>query len=478
MLHEKHKDWIETRGLSAELAEKLGIFTAKDGSGYWLSVPYVERGKTVNHKYRQTAEKRHRMDPDAPLCLWNHDSLIEAPEGSTFIITEGEWDAMAAMMAGHKFVLSVPNGASGDPTEGPIDPETDRFKYIWRSRELLDRVGTFILATDGDEPGRILAAELARRLGPERCKFIEYPWGASKPLKDLNEVLLDFGVTGVAELLNSAKPYPVKGLFRLSDFPDPGPMPIIPIGISGLSDMVNIVPGTLTVLTGYPGQGKTSLSMVIVANMLRQKIAVCLGTFETMPRPVLQRRLRACILQCGEYQIPAARIPEADKLIDEHLSIIAQMVGEDDEMSLEDILERARIAVLRDGAKVLLLDPWNEIEHKRRHDESETDYIGRAIRAIKHFMRQYQVAVWIVAHPSKPGMGESKKKIPGLTDISGSMNWANKPDYGVVCARPDKSTNIAEVHVTKVRMGLPGREGKVALAYDHRTSSYHETVTP
>jgi twinkle protein len=476
MLHDKHKEWIEARGLSAELAEKLGISTRHDADGYWISVPYVERGKTVNHKYRQTMEKRHRMDANAPLCLWNHDVLLDAPEGATVVITEGEWDAMAAIMAGQPYVLSVPNGAVGETSEGPIDPDNDRFRYIWRSRDLLDRVGTFILATDSDEPGRVLAAELARRLGPERCKFIEYPWGSGGPMKDLNEVLQAFGVTAVSELLNSARSYPVKGLFRIRDFPDPGPMQVIPIGIHGLRDLVNIVPGTLSVLTGYPGQGKTTLTMVMVANMIRNRIAVCLATFETQPKPVLMRRLRACIAEAPEFQISDTAAKTADKLMDEYLSVIAQMVGEDDEMGLEEILERARIAVLRDGAKLLILDPWNEIEHKRRSDESETEYTNRAIRAVKHFMRQYQVAVWIVAHPAKPGINDSKRRVPGLTDISGSMHWANKPDYGIVCTRPNKESNVAEIHVTKVRMGLPGREGKVALEYDYRSSSYLESV--
>src|SRR3546814_2766159 len=77
MLHDKHKQWIEARGIPADLAEKLGLETTRDGAGFWLSVPYVERGQVVNHKYRQTSEKKHRMDQGAPLCLWNHDVRSE-----------------------------------------------------------------------------------------------------------------------------------------------------------------------------------------------------------------------------------------------------------------------------------------------------------------------------------------------------------------------------------------------------------------
>jgi twinkle protein len=64
--------------------------------------------------------------------------------------------------------------------------EERRYECVQRSRDLIDKVSTFILATDDDEPGRVLAADLARLLGPERCKFILYPDGC----KDLNDVLV------------------------------------------------------------------------------------------------------------------------------------------------------------------------------------------------------------------------------------------------------------------------------------------------
>src|SRR5688500_17770196 len=68
-LHPRHSAWIEARGISADLAAKLGLVTVNEGAAAWLAVPYVERGRTVNHKYRLTSEKRHRMDTDAPLVL-------------------------------------------------------------------------------------------------------------------------------------------------------------------------------------------------------------------------------------------------------------------------------------------------------------------------------------------------------------------------------------------------------------------------
>ena len=471
-LHPKHREWIEARGISGDLAVKLGLVTVREYGKNWLAVPYVERGRTINHKYRLTSEKRHRMDPDAPLVLWNHDCLI-AESDQPVVICEGEWDAMVALDLDWRAV-SVPNGANSEPDDDPANAK--RYEFLWRARDLLNRVKRFILATDDDVPGRALRADLIALLGADRCSFVEYPF----PAKDLNEVLLDHGRDAVHKALREARPVPVKGLYRLSDFPDPGPLPTIALGIPGLGEMVPIALPSLTVLTGWAGQGKTSLTVAIVADKLRHGVPVCIGTFETMPRPILERKLRAAILQCAESDlssVPRDRMADADAKIHANLTILSQMVGEEDELDLDGVLELARIAVQRDGCKLVIIDPWNEIEHKRRRDENETQYTNRSLRAIKHFMRVHNVAVWIIAHPGKPGANfRPGKDIPGLMDISGSAAWANKADYGVVYTRPDKETNVAKVHVTKVRMGMPGREGAIELEYDWRISGFRPLI--
>lgn len=475
-LHPKHVEWIEARGLDPELAAKMGLSTKRDEQGFWLAVPYLEQGRPINHKYRQTSAKRHMMDGGAPLLWWNVDCLNDPAVSSPshpVVITEGEWDALAAMQAGRPHVLSVPNGAPSEATDATLDPEQDaaRFGFFWRSRELTDRVARFIIATDADRPGRILAHELVRRLGAERCLFVTYPDGC----KDLNDVLLQHGAAAVAGVLSSAKAYPVRGLYGIDDFPEPPEVQKLSHGIPALCDMLPVVPGTFTVGTGYAGQGKTSLIVKMLANLMRQRVTVALGSFETAVKPILVRKLRAAICETGEYNCPDDLAADADELIRQHLRIIAQQASDDDaDMTLDDMLELARIAVLRDGAKLVLIDPWNELDHKRQSDESETDYTSRAIRTMKRFARTYDVALWVIAHPAKPQMVGAKLPVPGLYSISGSAHWANKPDFGFVVHRPKRDTDLVDVHVTKVRMGLPGKMGKVTLEYDWRASRYLE----
>jgi twinkle protein len=465
-IDKRHVEWLDRRNIDVTIAEKFGVTTTRDASGFWLTVPFTEAGKPVNHKYRMTSEKRHRMDKDAPLLLWNADALShpEVLAGTPLVITEGEWDALAAMSAGLRHVVSVPNGAPQQATDAPI--EAKRYQFVHRHLDALDKVKTFVLATDGDDAGRILAADLVSLLGPERCRFVTYP----DQCKDLNDVLMLYGHSAVVEVINGAKPYPIKGVYGIDDFPEKSAVVAWPTGIAPLAEMLMIVPGTLTVFTGYANMGKSTVVNSLLAHLIQHNIPVCIASFETEVKPILRDNLRASIARCSLHDARSRDMTAVDALIRENVSIISQLVEEDDEMDLDYFLDLCRTVVIRNGVKVIVLDPWNELEHKRRRDETETDYISRALRAIKRFAKQFDVAFWIVAHPTKPQ--EGKARVPGLYDISGSANWANKADYGLTYHRAQPDQNRAELRVTKVRMGLPGQKGSVFVSFDFRSSEF------
>jgi twinkle protein len=471
---EQHRDWLVARGITEETAAKFGLHTHNDGHSQWLRVPFMENGQAINHKWRKTKAKDHRMDTGAPLLLWNHPAVVEAARtGEPLIITEGEWDALIVAQSGLPLVTSVPNGAPDILTDDVFT--ATRYEWFHRHRKVLDHVSKFILATDGDDAGRVLAADLARLLGPERCFFIEYPEGC----KDLNEVALGYSEQEVVDTLRRAKPYPVVGYYRASDYPEPPPFRAYDIGIAGLENLWPLVPGTFSIVTGWPGHGKSTAVLAAVAHLINQGLPVALGSFETMVKPVLVRRLRATIYGCHEYDDMATRPGPADAVIEEKLGIISNLHANDDtELSIEKIIELAIVAVLRDGVRLLVMDPWNEIEHKRRQDESESEYVGRAIRLLKRFAKDYDCAVWVVAHPRKPTHGDGTPKRPSLLDLAGSANFANKADYGVIFHRDDLGGDQVVATVVKKRMGLPGAMGIKHLAWSAAHSRYFDETTP
>jgi twinkle protein len=342
---------------------------------------------------------------------------------------------------------------------------SNRYRFLYESENDLAGVKEFIIATDGDGPGRVLAHDLAAILGPERCRFISYPDGT----KDLNEVLLKHDVRGVVELVNHAKPYPVQGLYSFSDIPDAPPVQGMDTGIACLDDKMQIVLGTLTVFTGYSNMGKSTVINTILAHCISRGVPVCIASFETMPKPILIDGIAKALVGCSNYEFhdhPDRRSSYA--VVEERVKVITNALDEDLEFDIDTFLETARTAIIRDGVRVVVLDPWNELEHKKRRDETTTEYVGRAIRKVKAFTKRHNISFWIVAHPTKPIKGTNT--MPSLYDISDSANWANKADYGLVYHRPDKTVNEAQLAVVKVRMGLPGEVAVSTVKFDHRVS--------
>lgn len=477
VLSEAAARWFEKRGIDPETAARCGVFTQlHEQTGANVVVfPFLERGVAVNEKFR-THDKRFWQREGGKKTFWNHDALLDpslAQGINRLIITEGEIDALTAIECGFPLAVSVPDGAPQKLGEGPIDPTDDKkFEYVWNCWDALAKAKAVIIATDGDAPGKVLAQELVRRLGVERCLFVEYPDGC----KDLNDVLLKHGQAEVARVLNAAKPYPVKGLYGLQDYPDlPEPV-AYSTGFERLDDHFRPVLGGFFVVTGVPGHGKSTFLSAVACNLAEiHGWRICVASFEMPPVPYHRNLLRQYHLAKHPNWMSAQDKAQADAWIAEHFRFISQMPGDDDQdLGIEEILDLAGAAVVRHSIKALVIDPWNEVEHKRRRDETESDYIGRAIRAIKRFARRYDVAVFVVAHPVKlGGQGKGIAK-PNLYDISGSSNWYNKCDAGIVVWRDDVASSNVEITVLKPRFRAIGKPGIVHMQLNEGTGRFSE----
>jgi twinkle protein len=212
-------EWFEKRGISRETVDRFGCY----GTAQWfpqanaekrcVAIPYHRGGELVNHKYR-SEKKEFRQDKDAERTLFNVDAL----EGQdTAIFVEGEMDVMALAEAGTLNVVSLPDGAPAKLKDEP-DPDDKRFVSLANCETELSQIEKFIIAVDADEPGNVLAEELARRLGRERCWRVQWPTLNDAPRKDANEVLVEDGAEVLRECIEAAAPYPVSGLYGAAEF--------------------------------------------------------------------------------------------------------------------------------------------------------------------------------------------------------------------------------------------------------------------
>jgi twinkle protein len=122
-----------------------------------------------------------------------------------------------------------------------------------------------------------------------------------------------------------------------------------------------------------------------------------------------------------------------------------------------------------------VIDPYNEIEHRRPANMTETEYVSQILGKVKRFAQNHGVHVWFVAHPMKLPRENGKVPVPTLYDISGSANWANKADIGFAVYRNDQA-ELVEIYVQKVRHKWVGKIGRIELVYDKVTGRYSEPV--
>lgn len=64
-------------------------------------------------------------------------------------------------------------------------------------------------------------------------------------------------------------------------------------------------------------------------------------------------------------------------------SMFSWIRGEDNViLTIDDVLERAQDAVYRYGIRGLVIDPYNEMEHNRPKNLSETEYVSKFLSKV------------------------------------------------------------------------------------------------
>lgn len=455
-------DALDARGLDIEVAERLGFDSIRRDGTDWLVIPCYRDGRIWRRKYRTlTGEKRFSQDGGAPIP-WNEDILKdESLKGHALIVTEGELDALAAIQCGFQRTISVPDGAPAEVSKEPFSAK--RYEWLSALQGSLSRenVPEIILATDGDGPGAALQQDLSVMLGRFRCKFLTYPKDRNgERLKDLNDVLKVYGPKGVVETIGRAAYIQSDGVYRMAELPELPPSVSYGAGFGLLDENYRVRLGDLAVVTGIPSHGKTAWVTDFVNRLVtRHGFRVVWASFEQETQRDHRRALRTWFRKRpGEHLLEAEpTIPAADEWIERHHRFI--VAPENDDVTLEWIIEKFEQAVVQHDCQIAVLDPWNEMDHMRERDETETEYVGRAIKRLKRFAKAFGVHLIVVAHPTKLPRDESgKTRMPNLYDIAGSSHFNNKADVGVVVHRETESDTIIKVAKSRYHgeIGVPG----------------------
>lgn len=470
--------FLSGRGIDVSVAENRGVFSCSwdtefgdyvpDIEGDVLGFPHIRDGRAVGCQYRRTSEKKFTMQPGSQPAFFNGDVLSTKPE--TVYITEGQLDALVLMTVGIENVISVPNGTPGQLSSGVSTPEEEEngsFAYLYKVRKKFNIVKNVVLALDNDRPGKVLEQELIRRIGPGKCSIVQWPSGC----KDANDTLKAGGHEAVAAAIKSAKPVPLRGIYRLSDYPEwEEPKPIY-TGFSSLDPVMRFFCGGFFVFIGSAGLGKSTFLCNLLINV-SHKMPVAMASPEMMVKPFLVRKLQRMYCR-GNYSLR----DEAIRHIEKRFLFIDTPPDEHGAVSFEELMTSVEDCFMRTGCKFYVLDPWSAFEHAWRRGETSHEYSSRVTREMSRLARDLGICIIVSVHPPKSAAVTKDGTLmkPSLYAAADSASWANRADGVYSVFVEDFQVPISEITAHKVRHApLMGSRGMVKIGFDPVSETYRD----
>jgi len=422
-----HKYW-NRRGISDETLEYLDIVSDGRGNTVWKYYDLNDVLSVV--KYRparpiQKGEAKCWFQKGADTChlLFNMNRVN--PE-KPLLVQEGEGEVMTAIEAGYYNAVSIPMGCKDT-------------KWIEENYDFLNEFSEIIICFDSDKPGIEARENTIYRLGSWRTRYVEVPTsvvgndGKTYKTKDLNDILQVQGPTAVLNLITTAKDVPVKSVQDYSDIDDIdlSKMDGIKSGIASLDKVIlKVFYSTVTLLTGYPGSGKSSLLTQLLCNAAEEGIQTWCMSQELPvrflsgwinyifagPRNVTKRQNA----DGNSYYVVPSFIKSQ---IRAKYKGLIHLYRDDASVDAKDVLESMEESIRKFGVKLLILDSLMTIDLGGGEDEKYSNQ-KKFMNSLRAMAKKYDVAIVLVTHPKKPLQGDMSADI-GMYGISGSSDLVN-----------------------------------------------------
>lgn len=419
-------NYCNKRGISKDVIDYLDVREDPFGNIVFNFYDTNDVLTTVKYRPSQTVEKGKnktwcQKDADTTPLLFNMNRVNTS---KPLLITEGEIDCASAIEAGYLNAVSVPLGAGN-------------LHWIEENWDWLDMFDSIMIWSDNDEAGEKMRKECVYRLGTWRTKYIITPDyyekenGKRIPIKDINDCLQTGGSQFVMDLISSAKDVPVKSVVDYSEIEelDISQMDGVQTGIKPLdSELLKIFYGTLTILSGRPGSGKTSIIDQTIARTIDSDKSVFLFSKE-MPERMSANWFNTIIAGRRNMEEKSNKdghkyyvVPyKIQKIMQEYYNKKLFIYRDSEPNDVQSVLKSAEECVRKFGCKLIVLDNLMMIDlHCTEADknQAQTDFINDLIK----FASKFNVAVVLIAHPRKT---QDQNSDIEMYDISGSSNIIN-----------------------------------------------------
>ena len=410
--------YCEKRNISKDTIDYVGV---KENNNCVVFEYRNELGEHLANKYRKTKksegpkmwfEKGTNVN-----TLFNMDKInISEP----LLITEGEFDCLSAIESGFKNTVSIPSGVNGTN------------EWITSNWTFIEQFEEIIIWFDNDEAGIKGSREVFNRLPNKSVKIVR-----CEVANDINELLHKYGKLAVLKQIEKASTPTLEGVATLDmieDF-DVHEAETLKLGIDDIdTDLVGMVFGSLNVLSGRNGSGKsTILNQIYIAEAINQGYKTFLFSGELIGGNVKYWLLQTLANeeQFAEYtakdghKYKKVTIQSKEKIVNDMKDRF--FLYDSDDYRIEAIIEKMTVLAKRYGVRVFIIDNLMTVESSLKDKyEAETDIVKK----LKNFAKKYNAIVHLVAHPRKSMNDEIEKD-----DVAGSANITNLADYVTTISR-------------------------------------------
>lgn len=384
-------DYLQRRGFSFDTVTqaKLGY----DSAFGMVTIPYFVDDRLAFIKTRfigkatEDGEKYGAATKGTlvPYGIWLNKGSKDV------VITEGELDALSfRQIVPGMDVLAIPG--------------KDVFKETWL--KYFESYDTVYLCLDSEVKTEDSVRELAKLLGEYRCREVKLPH------KDVNDCLLArMTEIEMRQCLRDSKALGSALIRTLGSFHDEAVEAYIKGKQAGLStghDLIDATfggfrEGELTVLSAYPGTGKTTLALEIAKNIASHS-RVMLGMFENNSSAETIPNLAGLCRGKPFFGIANEDFPKFIANIPEFENI--DIVDRFSTVSDQELSQIFRMATQR-GAKLLVLDHLHFFTEGRFDVNNIVKKMDLITKLARH---EYPtLATLLIVQPTKPGMNTSRQ---------------------------------------------------------------------
>ena len=456
--------FLESRGISADICRKYNITTQKDNENILVFPFYDEQGIMQFIKYRKTDFVKGKdkckewCEKDTKPILFG---MAQCEDFTRLVITEGQLDSLSIAECGVKNAVSVPTGAVG-------------FTWLSHCWDWVNKFNEIVVFGD-NENGKITLIETLEKRIQGKVKCVRPEDYLCE--KDANDILRKYGKEAIIKAVENAQLREVKYVKRLANVEagNLSELPKIKTGIRNLDRACGgLLMGHITLLSGKRGEGKSTLMSQFVAQAVDQGNAVFVYSGE-LPNYHFKnwldlqiagnKNIQTRINEYGdnEYYLLPNTVEKINEWYYDKAYIFDNSSVTDDEY--EGLLKVITDAICRYDIKLVCID---NLMTAMECDANTDLYRQQStfVKNLEKLAQQYDVAIVLVAHPKKTQGDFDNDTVSGSSDITNAVSFV----LNYQRAKDDESCD-SKLMITKNRMNgkLLTGENSIKLYYSEKS---------